>query len=179
MKDIERLENTLNSGEVARYHTTPRIRPQTVAEHSWGVSLIFAWLEGQSCRLWHAVVHDCEEVFTGDIPAPMKDYLAGITPVVQNFENNIRRHKLLFGETPAPLPLQDCAALMLADKLEALRWTFKDSAPDAIPLNASISGRIREMLEAEAESLMPEVSERARALLKRWTRANPCGKGDL
>lgn len=70
------MNNTLrNAGHVRRYHTLQTIGHQTVAEHSYFLTMILLELtQGQaSCRLIKAALfHDLPEVITGDIPATAK-----------------------------------------------------------------------------------------------------------
>lgn len=75
---MEKLEHLLESGEVARFHTCGGVKPQSVAEHSWGVATIL--LHIHECNentevlalLEAALLHDCAELVTGDVPFPIK-----------------------------------------------------------------------------------------------------------
>jgi HD domain len=71
------LTALLASGSVKRFHATPGIPAQTVAEHSWRVALLARHLWGEpTAREWLLyLTHDCGEAWTGDVPAPFKwDY---------------------------------------------------------------------------------------------------------
>lgn len=70
-----------DTGHVRRFHTVPDYSgcvQQTVAEHAWGVALILIELGKRNAMpisanlLEAALLHDAEEVFTGDMPAPTK-----------------------------------------------------------------------------------------------------------
>lgn len=62
------------AGGVVRYHTWPTILNQTVADHTWHVMRIWWTLFGpmpphvSTYLLWH----DAGELFTGDLPFPIK-----------------------------------------------------------------------------------------------------------
>ena len=64
----------LSGGEVKRYHTLSTIGEQTVASHSWGVTLIMVWLKPDISKtaMLKALTHDVAEKQTGDMPAPTK-----------------------------------------------------------------------------------------------------------
>ncbi len=83
---IARLEVLYEAGEVKRLHTVPTLRHHSIAEHCYGAILIATELivlnrrpaAVQSLALDYErivkalMVHDAPEVFTGDVPAPVK-----------------------------------------------------------------------------------------------------------
>lgn len=83
--EVEQLTFVRNGGETRRYHTWPVLRPQTVAEHSFHVAMLVAWLAGQeppgigSNLLMAALCHDLAEHKMGDIPAPVKRSMPDVT----------------------------------------------------------------------------------------------------
>lgn len=62
------------NGQVVRKHTMENIRAENDAEHSWGVVmlLITAWPKAPAEIIKLAVMHDCGERATGDMPGPTK-----------------------------------------------------------------------------------------------------------
>lgn len=63
------------SGRVRRYHTEELLKPQDVAQHSYGVAWLCWWLcQGQvsAALILHALAHDAAEHALGDIPSPTK-----------------------------------------------------------------------------------------------------------
>lgn len=80
MNVFDRLTILYNAGDVQRLHTVRTIHSQTVAQHVYGSMAIAAEL----CRLNQVhptargaillvlLYHDAPEVYTGDVPAPVK-----------------------------------------------------------------------------------------------------------
>jgi 5'-deoxynucleotidase YfbR-like HD superfamily hydrolase len=62
------------NGQVVRKHTMENIRAENDAEHTWGVVmlLIHAWPSAPAHIIKMAVIHDCGERATGDMPGPTK-----------------------------------------------------------------------------------------------------------
>jgi len=64
----------LESSGVSRFHAVPGLAQQTIAQHSWGVSMLCQYFNPE-CRkelVLAALTHDCTELVTGDIPATAK-----------------------------------------------------------------------------------------------------------
>lgn len=62
------------AGRVTRYHTWPRLKEQSVGEHTWQLLRILdcVWPE-MPVQVWRAVLwHDVGEIATGDMPYPVK-----------------------------------------------------------------------------------------------------------
>jgi 5'-deoxynucleotidase YfbR-like HD superfamily hydrolase len=61
------------AGQITRYHTWPRLRDQSVGEHSWQITriLLTVWPACPRRMLVHATLHDVGEM-AGDIPYPGK-----------------------------------------------------------------------------------------------------------
>ena len=68
------LFNMIRGGAIKRYHTLEIIGEQSVATHSWGVAIILQFLEPNVSKqaILRALTHDVAELFTGDVPAPVK-----------------------------------------------------------------------------------------------------------
>lgn len=157
--NIDNLTNLLKSGEVLRYHTTPRVPLQTVAQHSWGVALIYRYLTGNE-NLYDALLHDSAELFVGDIPAPVKAHIGEQTHLIENLE--IHYAIDAFGEYHESL----CPLMHVADKLEALYWTHRANSEEGRELNAKMADALRREL-AEIK-LTAEVREKIMGLMERW-----------
>ena len=74
MTGMNDLFNMIRGGAIKRYHTLETIGEQSVASHSWGVAMILQYLEPNVSKeaILRALTHDVAELFTGDIPAPVK-----------------------------------------------------------------------------------------------------------
>lgn len=71
----DKIRRVRDGGLVVRYHTTPTLRSQNVADHSYGVAqLVRVVSEGQcsSACVFAALDHDLGELDTGDMPAQVK-----------------------------------------------------------------------------------------------------------
>lgn len=71
------LESELRAGGVVRYHALPEIPKQTIAEHTWRLIRILrhVWVGVPDHIIKHAECHDMDELWVGDIPAPVKKAL--------------------------------------------------------------------------------------------------------
>jgi 5'-deoxynucleotidase YfbR-like HD superfamily hydrolase len=82
---------------VRRFQTHRLQAPKSVAEHSFRVAALYAYLGGT--EILAALLHDAEEAITGDLPSPIKKTLTGLEkyealrPQFQN-ENEKRLGKL-------------------------------------------------------------------------------------
>lgn len=78
------------AGQVRRYHTWPVIYTQTVGEHSWQCMRI--WFE-----IWgplppevttYFIYHDAGELYTGDLPFPVKARNHQLKGIMDELEDN-------------------------------------------------------------------------------------------
>ena len=69
-----KLLEVLETGRVLRYHSAPIQRKQRLDSHQWEVAIILQHIypECNKDLVFKALTHDCAEVFTGDIPYPVK-----------------------------------------------------------------------------------------------------------
>ena len=87
----EQLDQRLEGGDILRYHTAPKVgRGQTVGQHTWrGLVLLDMIWPSAPMQVWrYFLYHDVPELFTGDIPSPLKwaneDFLRIITQIEEN-----------------------------------------------------------------------------------------------
>lgn len=111
------LIDRLRMAQVKRYPISHTNRDQSVAEHSFGVLLIVMELtkdlrdrEMAQAALEYAIVHDAEEVFTGDIPSSFKRVLRQHAPNVSTLLDGHHSY----------VPEEVKAIVKLADYLEAI-----------------------------------------------------------
>lgn len=91
MKDKTNVRNMLRLTTIKRWQIVEMLKEQSVAEHVYRVFILVRDLlddlediphnsfEHQAAQLW-AIVHDMEEVFTGDMPATVKQVLEKLSP---------------------------------------------------------------------------------------------------
>ena len=74
MNSLDNLFEVVRGGTIKRYHTLETIGEQSVGAHSWGVAIILQYLEPNVSKIaiLKALTHDVAELYTGDIPAPVK-----------------------------------------------------------------------------------------------------------
>jgi len=96
----------LSLSTINRWAKVDMLRPQSVAEHSFRVWVLVQDLydqmfdvdsnsfERQSTYEW-ALIHDAEEVYTGDIPSDVKDLIEHIAPgVLDKLKDHVLRDKM-------------------------------------------------------------------------------------
>lgn len=133
---LSKLLNTLAAGRVKRWHTSDGA-PQSVGEHSYGVCAILIYLlsvskldaQNQLAALVGGLLHDATEIYTGDIPAPVRarldaqNALAGIEASA--------REKVLSLNLPDNLQ----KIVFYADKLEAFLFAIKTGRDEIAEFN--------------------------------------------
>ena len=94
MTDNSYLEDLYSLKYIERYNNLPRIKSESVAEHSYFVALITARLANKykfniGEALLTAVIHDIFEIYISDIPRNVKDKFPKIKPILNKIEENI------------------------------------------------------------------------------------------
>jgi len=120
---LEHLKITRRAGAIARFHTL-RVRPQSIAEHCYGVvEIILAIREVPGHALLVAALrHDVYEIFTGDTPAPAKWAHAPLRDALDGFEEELNAvHQLI----PA-LEERDALLLKWADMAELVLFACEE-----------------------------------------------------
>jgi len=108
------------AGQIQRWHTSPLSRPQSNAEHSWGVARILLFIHPSASRrmIMEALMHDIGEGRMGDIPYPAKRDSPTLARVAGRIEEESRRSMAPWG---IPLPRvspHERWVLKMADMLE-------------------------------------------------------------
>lgn len=126
MDRYEALIETLETGDIIRYHNTGIDKKQTIAEHMWGVALILEKIHPATRDLLlMALVHDCPEVVTGDIPAPFKWDNPQVKEYLRSSEDKwLLSHRY---STESGFEKEDLLALKWADSLEGLWFTTRQA----------------------------------------------------
>ena len=118
------IRNVLASGDVMRYHNA-RITKQNLSDHMWQVGIILQHIYPECSKglLMYALTHDCEELYTGDIPAPIKSECPELKNVLTRLEEGFRYSKL---ELDRPdFSEKDMLAVKYADVLSGYYHTCK------------------------------------------------------
>lgn len=121
MKDFTTL---YQSGAVKRWHTRFTLKEQDVAAHSWGVAMIVAYVEPEASAalLKAALVHDCAEISTGDVPYPVKRDHEPLRTELSKVEGAFEdEHEISYQLTDHELHI-----LKWADMMELLLWTKRE-----------------------------------------------------
>lgn len=87
------ISKVLESSGVSRFHAVPGLAQQTIAQHSWGVSMLCQYFNPE-CRkelVLAALTHDCTELVTGDIPATAKWESPELKVILDQIESKIEQ----------------------------------------------------------------------------------------
>jgi 5'-deoxynucleotidase YfbR-like HD superfamily hydrolase len=118
------------AGEVQRYHTWPHSREQSVGEHTWQVMRILSIIyPGASVNLLHyAIFHDVAEVFTGDLPYPIKKNHPQLSLYLDAIETDVMKHiRKTWDILPwHPLSVNEAKIFKLAEYIEMWEWAISE-----------------------------------------------------
>jgi 5'-deoxynucleotidase YfbR-like HD superfamily hydrolase len=126
------VEATLyrDAGAVKRYHVKRTHRVQTIAEHTFGMLMLVKQVtEGTAeyglqsrATLYEAIMHhDLPELFTGDIPAPIKRVHPELGPLMDSIEEELKPLHRDF-----VLTSEEGALLKWADRMELVLWCLEE-----------------------------------------------------
>lgn len=121
-----KIYDILNARVVQRFHTLPTIRPQTIADHSWGVASIAYYLcQGRSPKetmvtVFAALMHDVAESRVGDTPAHVKRKYPELKSALDAAEN-VELDDMA-GSDAVPEPGPHTAIVKMADCLDLLHY---------------------------------------------------------
>ena len=73
------------AGSVKRYHAWPTLQTQTVGQHTWRVATLIVEIFGMPRAevFYYALVHDCGEMFSGDLPFMVKTAVPGLADAMK------------------------------------------------------------------------------------------------
>ena len=127
---MQALLTTLEAGNVIRYHATPHVKPQTVAEHTWGVAVIYTYIKNlighERVDASHVLLHDCAELFTGDVPFTLKRDHPTIKQLFDQVEEYYAENLMVpqFNDFP-----ENKLIMKVADYVEGLIYCSKHERP--------------------------------------------------
>lgn len=120
-----------DAGAVKRYHTKRTLRVQSVAEHTFGMLMLVkqvleqhdeVYSEADVFWLYNAIMHhDLPELYTGDVPAPIKRAHPELGPLLDSIEKDL-----------APLYRDDTVdpafvgLIKWADRMELVLWGLEE-----------------------------------------------------
>ena len=113
------IKEMRNGTAVKRFHTTTRIREETVGHHSCNVALLILRLEPSCSKelIVAALQHDLIEQYTGDLPAPFKWRFPEMSEVLKACED-ITSDRSGIGRPD--LSCEEVALLKTADTLDCM-----------------------------------------------------------
>ena len=112
-----------DAAEVKRYHTQRTLRQQTIGAHSFNMLLLLDQVApGARKEVWQAVMHhDLPELFTGDMPAPIKRLHPELKVVMQEAEEDlVPLYRDLF------LTVAEERLVKFCDTLELVLWCMEE-----------------------------------------------------
>jgi 5'-deoxynucleotidase YfbR-like HD superfamily hydrolase len=125
------VEATLyrDAGAVKRYHVKRTHRIQTIAEHTFGMLMLVKQVIqlsdvpfARTALLYEAILHhDLPELFTGDIPAPIKRVHPELGPLMDSIEEELKPLHQDFDITA-----EEGALLKWADRMELVLWCLEE-----------------------------------------------------
>lgn len=120
------------AAQTSRYHTWPRHRDQSVAEHTWQVMriLLAIWPECPRHILLHALTHDVGEGATGDVPYPNKANNDALKKAMDKAERAAHLAMCLPWSLPPPQELKEYEhrVFKTAEFIEMWEWALFEQA---------------------------------------------------
>lgn len=125
------VEATLyrDAGAVKRYHVKRTHRTQTIAEHTFGMLMLVKQVaagtfdDSRMVDLYEAILHhDLPELFTGDVPAPIKRVHPDLGPLMDSIEEGLAPLYMNVED----LDPRDAALLKWADRMDLVMWCLEE-----------------------------------------------------
>lgn len=159
------VEATLyrDAGQVKRYHVKRTHRTQTVAEHTFGMLMLVRQVDPHASKsLYNAILHhDLPELFTGDVPAPIKRAHPDLGSLMDSIEEGLTP---LYQDI-ALIP-EEQVLLKWADRMELVMWCLEEvrmgntKLVDAVRrgLGWIIAGRVPECARQLTEEVVADAA---------------------
>lgn len=155
------LYDYLRMGHVKRWHNVNTARDQTVAEHSYMVTVIAIHLASKIAPgavtgvAFAALFHDSAEVVLGDMPTPAKRFVREFTQDASIFEKMERALMPMvpYCETP---DLNPEPFVKLADRIEAAHWISENGVGNHARIVKSTTWRNLEDYVAKMDAEFPD-----------------------
>lgn len=120
---VDKFKAIFLGGHVKRFHGKSTNRQINNAEHSWGVAVILALImdKPSSNLLIYALVHDCPEYETGDIPSTTKRSYPKIKKLISAIEDEY------FKAIDAPkITPEEYRMLKIADYIDMMQYLLAE-----------------------------------------------------
>jgi HD domain len=115
------------AGQVTRYHSWPRLREQSVAEHTWQVMriLMTVWPDAPCKIIKHAMFHDVGEMY-GDIQWPWKLRVPELGVGAKKAEAEVHSFMTELWDLPPPVTLSQYEhdVFKICENLEMWEWAL-------------------------------------------------------
>ncbi len=158
------LYDYLRVGHVKRWHNVNTTREQTVAEHSYMVTVIAIHLATKIVGdpaftaqvAFEALFHDSVEVVLGDMPTPAKRFLREFTSNAAIFE---QMEKMLMPKVPYRLQPSSKGVttyVKMADRIEAAHWISENGVGNHAKIVKSATWRNLEDFVEKADAEEPD-----------------------
>lgn len=142
-----KINDILRASGVTRWHIVRMVRPQSLAEHTFDVVMIaraiaaIAGVDDYEITK-AALLHDLDEIVTGDIPTPTKDRARA---------NGWELNDLYKGITGRELSPDESLIIHLADKLADLYWLWLHAVgPHANQVYEGMAEHYNDFVRAES-----------------------------
>lgn len=142
-----KINDILRASGVTRWHIVRTVRPQSLAEHTFDVVMIaraVAKMSGVDDYeiIKAALLHDLDEIVTGDIPTPTKQKAR---------DNGWELNDLYKSVTGRELSPDESLIIQLSDKLADLHWLWLHAlGPHANRVYEIMAERYNEFVRAES-----------------------------
>lgn len=133
MKEL--LQFISEGGSVVRYHTRTGIKPDTDAHHSHGVAMLCSIIAGTGDDgktlasvnlIMAALTHDLAEQKVGDVSAPAKRSMAGVSELLDKYETaELQRYNLDYAQHLTPT---ERLTLKMADCFDGMMYCCREAA---------------------------------------------------
>lgn len=170
LNSIERVKLARSAGRVQRYHQHALLRPENVAEHTFGlVNLLMIMTDRQVTAklIMAAMAHDMGEYVSGDIPSPVKHGMGKEARDAFNAIEDKAMHDI-HGRDWEALTDWEYLLLKTADNLDGLFKCIDERALSNMGV-VFIGDKYAEYLEAQLPALGGgPAAELVRAALHEW-----------
>lgn len=142
-----KINDILRATGVTRWHIVRTVRPQSLAEHTFDVTMIaraIAKIAGYDDAeiTKAALLHDLDEIVTGDIPTPTKQKAR---------DNGWELNDLYKEITGRELSADEALVIQLADKMADLHWLWLHAlGPHANRVYESMADHYNELVRSES-----------------------------